>query len=117
MDKKTATLLDAYVTSWFQRNGPLKTLYSDGELGLDNDESKVELRRLGTELRIRAPGQHARTVESRNGVLRHVMHLIEEGFKAYKLDIPFKRLLGEGFFVCNAFTFYNGVSPYNSLTG
>ena len=45
------------------------------------------------------------------------MHLIEEGLKQYKIELPFKRLLGEGLFVCNAFTFYNGVSPYNCHTG
>jgi len=45
------------------------------------------------------------------------MHLIEEDLKRYDHQITFKRLLGEAFFVCNAFTFYNGVSPYNALTG
>ena len=45
------------------------------------------------------------------------MHLIEADLKRFGADITFKRLLGEGFFVCNAFTFYNGVSPYNAYTG
>ena len=116
-DKHTDTLLDAYATSWVQRHGPLEVLYMDGESGLNNEEAKAELKRLGTELRIRAPGQHANLIEARNGVLRHVMHLIEEDLKRFGADISFKRLLGEGIFVCNAFTFYNGVSPYNAYTG
>ena len=45
------------------------------------------------------------------------MHLIEEDLKRYGLSIPFSRLLGEGIFVCNAFSFYNGVTPYNAFTG
>ena len=116
-NKETATLLDAYVESWYKRNGPFKVLTSDGELGLNNDEAKAELKRLGTELRIRAPGQHARTIEIRNAVLRHTMHLIEEDLKRYGTTITFSRLLGEGVFVCKAFTFHNGVSPNNAYTG
>ena len=88
-----------------------------GESGLNNEESNKELKRLGTVLRVRAPGQHANLIESRNGVLRHVMHLVEEDLKRHGAEIPFGRLLGEGLFVCNAFTFYNGVSPYNAHTG
>ena len=43
------------------------------------EESKAELKRLGTQLRVRAPNQHANLIESRNGVLRHLMHIMEEG--------------------------------------
>ena len=50
-------------------------------------------------------------------MLRNTMHLIEEDLKRYGTTIPFTRLLGEGIFVTNAFTFYNGVSPYNAHTG
>ena len=57
------TLLEAYTTTWYQRHGPFKLLYSDGEKGLDNAQVIDELKRLGTELRIRAPGQHARMIE------------------------------------------------------
>ena len=45
------------------------------------------------------------------------MHLIEEDLKRYNHTISFPRLLGEGIYVCNAFSFYNGVSPYNAYTG
>ena len=45
------------------------------------------------------------------------MHLIEADIKRYGIYITFKRLFGEGLFVTNAFTFFNGVSPYNCLTG
>ena len=71
-------LLNAYATTWVQRHGPSKILYSDGETGFNNEDPIDALKRQGTELRIRAPGQHARTIDRRNGVLRHTMHLIEE---------------------------------------
>ena len=46
-DKTTETFLTAYVDSWFKRNGPFKTLYSDGESALNCEAAKDELKRLG----------------------------------------------------------------------
>ena len=88
-NKSTQSLLDAYTTAWYQRHGPLQILTSDGESGLNNAEAIAELKRLGTELRIRAPGQHAQTVNTRIGVLRHTMHLIEEDLKRYNHTMSF----------------------------
>ena len=116
-DRYAETLLNAYCTSWFQIHGPFQVLYSDGELGLNNQKTIQELRNLGTELRIRAPDQHARTAEARQSMLRHVMHMIEEDLKRHNHQIPFCRLYAEAIFVVNAFSFYNGVSPYNAHTG
>ena len=45
------------------------------------------------------------------------MYLIEEEFKKYDIEISFTRLLGEALFVTNAFTFYEGCSPYTALYG
>lgn len=116
-NKLTETLLEAYTTSWVQRQGPAQTLYVDGEGGLNNDTAKAELVRLGTTLRTRAPGQHANHIEARNAVLRHTLHVLEEDLKRHNMTLSFPRLLGEGLFVTNAFTFHNGVSPYNAYTG
>jgi len=121
-DRYSETLLNAYWQSWVQHHGPFQILYSDGELGLNNESSRAELKRLGTTLEVRAPDQHARIAESRQAMLRHVMHMIEEELKrhgkhTHPLALPFPRLYAEALFVVNAFTFYNGVSPYNALTG
>ena len=116
-NKQTDTLLDAYITSWVQRNGAFKVLHMDGETGMNNETAIAELKRLGTQFKVRAPGQHTRTSDKRIAILRHVMHLIEEDLTRYGIEITFKRLFGEGLFVCNAFTFYNGASPYNAHTG
>ena len=50
-------------------------------------------------------------------MLRQIMHLIEEDLKRFGANILFKRILGEAICVCNAVTFYNGVSPYSAYTG
>ena len=115
-NKETCILLDAYVKSWVQGKVPFQFLYVDGEGGLNTDSAKTELQRLGTTLRTRAPRQHARLIGSRNGAMRHVMHLIGEDLKWFGTEITFIRLFGEALFVCNAFTLYNGVAPYNAYT-
>eukprot|EP00959_Pyramimonas_sp_CCMP1952_P387093 8112428-Pyramimonas_sp.AAC.1 len=38
---------------------------------------KQSSRQKGTALRIRARGQHATTIEARNGILRHLLHVME----------------------------------------
>ena len=116
-DKLEASLLDAYHTSWVAHHGPFKILYSDGEGGLTTATAIAHLKRLGTELSIRAPDQHARLAEVRQSMLRHTMHMIEQDLLRHGDEIPFKRLYAEALFVVNAFSFYNGVSPYNALTG
>ena len=93
-DKSTNTLLDAYTSAWVQRHGPVAILFSGGESGLNNDAARAQLKRLGTDLLIKAKGQHASTVESRIAMLRHVMHLIEEDCKrhgnfSYAMRSPF----------------------------
>eukprot|EP00959_Pyramimonas_sp_CCMP1952_P000297 5928-Pyramimonas_sp.AAC.1 len=70
------TILDAYHQCWTQF-GPAKVLYSDGEGALNNDTAKAVLEGKGTELRMRAHGQRATTIEARNGILRHLLHVME----------------------------------------
>ena len=42
---------------------------------------------------------------------------IRDRLKRHDYKIPFCRLYAEALFVVNAFSFYNGVSPYNAHTG
>ena len=106
-----------YITSWYKQHGPFTHLYSDGELGVNKTETLEAFKRLSTEVRIRAHGQHARLAEARNANLRDVMHMIEEDLKRSNVEITFTRLYAEAIFAVNAFSFYNGVSPYNALYG
>eukprot|EP00959_Pyramimonas_sp_CCMP1952_P018690 394824-Pyramimonas_sp.AAC.1 len=43
--------------------------------------------------------------------------MIEEELNRHNIPIVCTRVLAEGVFVTNAFTFYNGVSPYRAQTG
>eukprot|EP00959_Pyramimonas_sp_CCMP1952_P190219 3979175-Pyramimonas_sp.AAC.1 len=57
------SILDAYHQCRMQF-GPANVLYSDGEGALNNDTAKAVLEAEGTELRIRARGQRATTLET-----------------------------------------------------
>ena len=92
-------------------------MYSDGEGGLNNPETKNELAHAGTKLINRPTGQHAHYIEARNGILRDTMHKLEAELERQGIPMNFPNLVGEANFAGNAFTFYNGVSPYNAVFG
>ena len=69
------------------------------------DAAKAILKSKGAELRIRARGQRATAVEARSGILRHLLHVMEEELKRHDIPVVFTRLLHEALFVSNAFTF------------
>eukprot|EP00959_Pyramimonas_sp_CCMP1952_P357614 7487753-Pyramimonas_sp.AAC.1 len=75
-DKTMTSILDAYHQCWMQF-GLAKALYSDGGGALNNDPAKAVLKAKGAELRIRARGQHATTIEARSGILCHLLHVME----------------------------------------
>ena len=105
--KQTDYLVEAYMNTWHKLFGPAQTLYCDGEGGLANETAKQALANVGTKIFPKASGQHAHIIEARNGLLRSVMHKIEMSCNRLSIEISFSRLVAEGVFVCNAFSFYN----------
>eukprot|EP00959_Pyramimonas_sp_CCMP1952_P331564 6943064-Pyramimonas_sp.AAC.1 len=91
--------------------------HSDGEGALNNDTAKEVLKAKGAELRIRARGQRATTLEGRSGVLRHLLHVVETELKSLDILFDFTRLLHEASFAANAFSFYSEVSLCSALFG
>eukprot|EP00959_Pyramimonas_sp_CCMP1952_P066495 1388308-Pyramimonas_sp.AAC.1 len=75
-DKRMTSILDAHHKCWMQF-GHAKVLYSDREGALNNATATAVFKTKGTELRIRARGQRATTTEARNGILRHLLHVME----------------------------------------
>ena len=94
-DKREETLLDGTEVVWVQPYGPCDELYVDGEGGLTSSTAVAHLKRLGIEVKVRAPQQHARFLERRGAVLRHTMHVIEEQCKSEGIPITFNSLLSE----------------------
>ena len=72
--KTTESLLDAVFVIWLAIFGPPQFLYVDGESGIINKEAIESLKKQGTEVKTRAPKQHAQFIERRGAILRHSMH-------------------------------------------
>ena len=94
-NKTKDTLLEAYMDAR-ATNKPAMVMHCDGEGGLNNDDAREQLTSMGTELRVRASGQHANVIEARNGMLRGVMHVMEEDLKRHDIPIIFKNAVGRG---------------------
>eukprot|EP00959_Pyramimonas_sp_CCMP1952_P009733 203089-Pyramimonas_sp.AAC.1 len=82
-----------------------------GEGALNNDVANAVLKAKGTELRMRARGQRATTIEARNGILRQLLHVMEAEVNSLDIPLVFTRLLHDALFATSAFTFYTEVSP------
>eukprot|EP00959_Pyramimonas_sp_CCMP1952_P061410 1283224-Pyramimonas_sp.AAC.1 len=75
------------------QRGPATATHSGGEGAFNHDGAKASLRAKCAELRIRARGQHAATIEARNGVPRRTTHVMEEEFKRHNTPLIPPRLL------------------------
>eukprot|EP00959_Pyramimonas_sp_CCMP1952_P247320 5169994-Pyramimonas_sp.AAC.1 len=115
-DKTMTSILDAHHPCWMQFE-PAKALYSDGEGTLNNDAAKAAHKAKGTELRIRARGQRATTIEARSGILRYFLQVMETELKRLDITLMFTRLLHAASFAANAFADYSEVSPCSALFG
>ena len=73
--------MNAYWTVWVQREGPFKTRCANQDISLNTPEKVAELGRMGTTLTIRGSKRddQAKSAEARQTMLRHVLHLIEDG--------------------------------------
>ena len=75
------------------------------------------LKRYGTEIRPRAPGQHARMIERRGAILRHSLHTAEEQFAREGIEVTMEYLLAEMVFSGNALVSTGGATPYHARFG
>eukprot|EP00959_Pyramimonas_sp_CCMP1952_P316973 6634629-Pyramimonas_sp.AAC.1 len=105
-DKTMAIVLDACHQCWMQL-GPAEVLNSDAEGALNNDTAKAVLKAKCIELRVRARGQRAATIEARNGISRNLLHVMEAELSRLDIPLVFTRLMHEALFTASALTFYN----------
>lgn len=112
-DSDINTLIPAYTLTWVRSHGAAKQLYCDGEAPANTVVAIEQYTRLGIEVRIRAPQQHARVVEARNAMFRHVMHVTNEDLVRAGHPVSLERVYVKTITVVNVFSFYNGLSPYD----
>ena len=116
-DSHTETLLSAIDTAWVSIYGPMKTLITDGEGGLDNDQSTWYFQVRGIEKKTAAVGQHPRVADRRVQILRSSIHKIMTQLHHDGVAMPFNQILAQATFVINALSTVSGVSPYVAVFG
>ena len=110
-------LLENIAVAWTSIFGPMKTLVTDPESGLNTPSAIGRLKRTGTILKIKGKDQHARYVERRGAVLRHSLHVAQTQADREGLNITFKELLAHCTFAGNSLTHVGGVTPYQVVMG
>eukprot|EP00435_Cladocopium_sp_Y103_P042058 s696_g11.t1 len=110
-------LLEAVDRIWFSIHGPMQQLICDGESGLTNPNAQARLRRFGTVVKIRAPGQHARFIERRGAILRTTLHCLNGQLVHEGINATMDALLSEAVFAGNALIHVGGVTPYQCIYG
>ena len=102
---------------WFRFFGAPKLIVADGETGLDSEEVRQWLDRIRSEVKPKAPGEHAQTVERRHELLRHILHNVEYQLREEGINLPFDVVLAECMFVKNAMITVGEVTPFQSVLG
>lgn len=114
-----AQLLENISTAWISLFGPMRTLVTDPESGLNTANATAHLKRLGTNLKVRGKDQHARYIERRGAILRHALHVMDTQAvrEGIGIDLFFKDLLAQCVFCGNSLTHVGGSTPYQVVFG
>ena len=116
-NKTEAQLLENISTAWISIFGPMQTLVTDPESGLNTATAEAHLKRLGVILKVRGKEQHARYVERRGAILRQALHVMDSQAVREGIDLTFKDLLGQCVFCGNSLTHVGGTTPYHVVLG
>ena len=110
-------LLENISIAWVSIFGPMQTLVSDPEAGLNTETADAHLKRQGVTLKIRGKDQHARYIERRGAILRQALHVMDTQAVREGIDLPFRELLAQCVFSGNALVHVGGATPYQVVFG
>ena len=115
--KQEQELLTALNRIWMSIHGPMQQLITDGESALTSDRVQAQLKRQGTLVKVRAPGQHARFIERRGAILRVTLHCLDSQLIREGINSNMEDLLAEAVFAGNSLVHVGGVTPYQCIYG
>jgi len=92
-NKTTLSLIHALEMSWIRPYGPMDTLISDQESGLNSDEARVFLSRTGIVLELVGVDDHAKMIEKHNHILRLTYLKLRSQAIEQGLNVPNEHLL------------------------
>lgn len=115
--KSAQDLIRSISRDWIRFFGAPNLIVADGEKGLDSEEAKQWLDRFHSEIKPKARGQHAQTVERHHELLRQTLHRVEDQLKEESIHLPFDVVLAECMFVNNAMLTVGDATPYQAVFG
>jgi len=115
--KDAPSLITAISQDWVRPFGGPRVLIADGEKGLCSEQVAQFLDRCNTQLKSKAPGEHAQMVERHHELLRQTLHKLEEQLIEEGIAVPFSVVLNEAVLAKNSLTSVGGHTPYRALYG
>ena len=116
-DKTPASIIAAVGIHWIRQYGAMQTFIADGESGLASEEVAQWLDRVGTQLKTKAPGEHAQMVERHHELLRRIILRLEAQLAEEGVRVPMSVIIGEALLAKNSLTTVAGQTPYRALYG
>ncbi len=100
--KDAPSLIMAISQDWVRPFGGPRVLIADGEKGLCSEQVAQFLDRCNTQLKSKAPGEHAQMVERHHELLRQTLHKLEEQLKEEGIAVPFSVVVHEAVLAKNS---------------
>lgn len=92
-------------------------LIADGEKGFCSEQVAQFLDRCNTQLKTKAPREHAQVVERHNELLRQTLHKLEEQLKEEGIVVPFSMAVNDAGLTRNAVITVGGHTPCRAFYG
>ena len=116
-DKEVTTIIRSIANGWIRLFGPPKLLLVDGESGLDSEGCRQWLDRIGSEIKTKAPNEHAQMVERHHELFRQTLHRVEDQLNEEGVKVPFDVIVAECIFAKNALLTIGRETPYRAVMG
>ena len=109
--RSTDEILQAFQTRWFG------VFVCDQEGGIAGDYAAAWFERRGVKLKLKAPRQHAQSVEQHHEILRQQLHRMEPQATEDGLRVNFAEMLSEAVYAKNVLLCVGNHSPFEAVLG
>jgi len=116
-DRTAPSLIRAITNDWIRHFDGPELIVADGEKGLVGEEVAQWLDRHNSNLKPKAPNEHAQMVERHHELLRRILLRVEAQLAEEGIVVPLDVILAECFLANNCLLTVAGHTPYRALYG
>ena len=116
-DRSSESLIRAITNDWLRHFDAPDLIVADGEKGLVSEETAQWLDRHNSQLKPKAPNEHAQMVERHHELLRRILLRVEAQLSEEGIHVPLDVILAECFLAKNCLLKVAGHTPYRALYG